>query len=120
MYPESFDAAQIWKRRDGKGRVKAVCTRAQCWPRYYIIDFEHSKRFSSNYQGIAFNDMTDASRTPGQNPFPNDIHYLGQFLKHHFLDVRISSVSIQAEADNPFLNRIEFSNDATWNSSALW
>lgn len=88
MYPKGFSAARPYRGQSDKGYPKAACTRAECWPRYYIIDFEYSKRFPESYQGVAFNEQTDADRTPGQNPFPNDIHYLGQFLKRYFMHVR--------------------------------
>ena len=89
MYPDGFHPADITMRRDYTGTVKAARTRAQCWPRYYLIDFERSVHFPPDYQGIAFNSESDQVRTPAQNPFPEDIHYLGQFMQTHFLDVSI-------------------------------
>ncbi len=81
---------------DDSGLVSPSCTRTTCWPRYYIIDFGHSRRYDPA-DGIPHERVLrggDKSAPGHRNPddllcntFPTDIYYLGNLLREYFLDV---------------------------------
>ncbi|KIY64022.1 hypothetical protein CYLTODRAFT_425595, partial [Cylindrobasidium torrendii FP15055 ss-10] len=86
MYPYGFFPFHPDKSRSFRRNISPHGTRTSSWPRYYIIDFERSCHFPFEQSEPARNEQIRAARTPGRNPFPHDIHYLGQILKKRFLE----------------------------------
>ncbi|KAK0435676.1 hypothetical protein EV421DRAFT_1716548, partial [Armillaria borealis] len=97
MYPKGFIPERPYMKADRSGLVSSSRTRTACWPRYYLIDFGHARRYDPadgipHERIILGGDRTapehckpDASFAC--NPFPTDIYYLGNMLREYFLDV---------------------------------
>ncbi|KIY60663.1 hypothetical protein CYLTODRAFT_292628 [Cylindrobasidium torrendii FP15055 ss-10] len=97
MYPHGFFPFHHEKSRSFRRNISPHGTRTSSWPRYYIIDFDRSCHFPFEQSEPARNDRIATQRTPGRNPFPHDVHYLGQILKNRFLEVRyMAFVSLHA------------------------
>ncbi|KIY65070.1 hypothetical protein CYLTODRAFT_424647 [Cylindrobasidium torrendii FP15055 ss-10] len=86
MYPHGFFPYYPNKSRSFRRNISPHGTRTWSWPRYYIIDFGRSCHFPLEQSEPARNERVLAERTPGRNPFPHDVHYLGQVLKKRFLE----------------------------------
>ncbi|KIY73600.1 hypothetical protein CYLTODRAFT_365730 [Cylindrobasidium torrendii FP15055 ss-10] len=86
MFPNGFQPTRTNRTRNGKWFHVPRSTRTRLWPRYYVIDFEYGWSCDFDDEGPAFNHKADYTRTPGQNPFPNDIHFLGSLLKGRILE----------------------------------
>ena len=102
MYPNGFHPVKINRNRNFKGTAKAY-TRTQRPPVYYLIDFGLSRQYTSR-------DVTDVPLRGGDksapehrlrrrcNPFQTDIYYLGNLVRHEFIEVcqfpRYSSVQL--------------------------
>ncbi len=95
LYPKGFIPERPYMKADDSGFVSPSCTRTTCWPRYFLIDFGHSRRYDPA-DGIPHEwvlrggDKTAPEhRNPDAlqcNPFPTDIYYLGNLLREYFLD----------------------------------
>ncbi|KAK0190746.1 kinase-like domain-containing protein [Armillaria mellea] len=95
MYPEGFHPGRPWMTADYSEFVSPRLTRAQCWPRYYLVDFGLSRRYDPtagipDEPVICGEDKTapehhDDSRD-SCNPFPTDIYYIGNILREYFID----------------------------------
>lgn len=92
MYPNGFHPVKINRNRNFKGTAKAY-TRTQRPPVYYFIDFSLSRQYTSR-------DATDDPLRRGDrsalehrsktrcNPFQTDIYYIGNLVRHEFIEVR--------------------------------
>ncbi|SJL18168.1 uncharacterized protein ARMOST_21744 [Armillaria ostoyae] len=98
MYPEGYIPERPYMKVDCSGHVSPSCTRTACWPRYYLIDFGHARRYDPA-DGIPSEPiLRGADRTAPEhskpvatfecNPFPTDIYYLGNMLREYFLDTK--------------------------------
>jgi hypothetical protein len=92
MYPKGYHPSQINRSRDFKGRAKRY-TRTDRPPRYYLIDFGLSRRYSS--RNVVDEPLRGGDRTAPEhrrggrcNPFPTDIYYLGNLVREQFSMVR--------------------------------
>ena len=95
MYPNGFHPVKINRNRNFKGSAKAY-TRTQRPPVYYLINFSLSRQYASR-------DVTDGILRRGDrsapehqwigrcNPFQTDIYYIGNLVRHAFMDVRSAS-----------------------------
>ncbi|KAF9055034.1 hypothetical protein BDZ89DRAFT_938438, partial [Hymenopellis radicata] len=91
LYPNGFHPASYDMTPDFKGFAKHT-TRTQCWPRYYLIDFGRSRRYSPervpfevtapcpNSDNITLLPEQSGSTPRRYNPFPADIFRLGYML----------------------------------------
>ncbi|KAF9025159.1 hypothetical protein BDZ89DRAFT_1114340 [Hymenopellis radicata] len=91
LYPNGFHPALEFMRPDFKGFAKYT-TRTRCWPRYYLIDFGRSRRYSPervpfevtkprpDSDHIALLPEKRGSTPRRYNPFPVDIFRLGYML----------------------------------------
>jgi hypothetical protein len=91
MYPNGFHPVKINRNRNFKGAAKAY-TRTQRPPVYYLIDFGLSREYTSR-------DVTDEPLRGGDksapehrsqrrcNPFQTDIYYIGNLVRHEFIEV---------------------------------
>ena len=94
MYPQGYHPIQIDRTRDFKGRARRY-TRTQRPPRYYLIDFGLSRQyFSRNVLDLPIRggdksapEHRNAARC---NPFYTDIYYLGNLVRHEFIQVRLA------------------------------
>ncbi|KAJ7097038.1 hypothetical protein B0H15DRAFT_773532 [Mycena belliarum] len=93
MYPRGFHAGLPSRTRDFSRSVAPAATRTQIWPRYYLIDFGHSRTYRATEipceEKIGGADHSvPEHRTAGFgcNPFPTDIYCLGNILRRHFLN----------------------------------
>lgn len=74
--------------------------RTGLWPRYYIIDFEHSRQYSPEqmppYEDLRAQFATDnsapelKSRGAGANPFPVDVYRFGHLIEMDYIKVHLS------------------------------
>jgi hypothetical protein len=117
MYPNGFHPVKINRNKNFKGKAKAY-TRTQRPPFYYLVNFDLSCQYDSR-------DVTDEPRRPGGdtsapehrskrrcNPFQTDIYYIGNLVRHEFMEVRpASKVSVYATG------LILFTRDALVSSS---
>ncbi|KAK0497815.1 hypothetical protein EDD18DRAFT_120909 [Armillaria luteobubalina] len=97
LYPKGFLPEEPYRTIDRKGFVSPSCTRTACWPRYFLIDFGHSRRYDPA-DGIPHESVLrggDKSAPEHRNfdalpcnPFPTDIYYLGNLLREYFLDTK--------------------------------
>ena len=95
MYPNGFHPVENNRNKNFKGTAKAY-TRTQRSLFYYLIDFGLSRYYISR-------DVTDESlrggdksapehRSKGRcNPFQTDIYYIGNLVRHEFMEVRTAS-----------------------------
>ncbi|KAK0236751.1 hypothetical protein EDD85DRAFT_1006630 [Armillaria nabsnona] len=82
LHPKGFIPERPYMKADDNGFVSPSCTRTACWPRYFLIDFGHSRRYDPA-DGIPHEwvlrggDKTAPEhRSPDAlqcNPFPTDI-----------------------------------------------
>ncbi|KAH8982637.1 kinase-like domain-containing protein [Lactarius hatsudake] len=89
MYPKGYHPIQKNRSRDFKGRAKR-CTRTDRPPRYYLIDFGLSRRYSSRDvldEPLRGGDKNAPEHLRGGrcNPFHVDIYYLGNLVREQFL-----------------------------------
>lgn len=89
MYPKGYHPSQINRSKDFKGRAKRY-TRTDRPPRYYLIDFGLSRRYSSRNvvdEPLRGGDKSAPEHKRGRrcNPFPTDIYYLGNLVREQFL-----------------------------------
>jgi len=90
MYPNGFHPVKINRNRNFQGTAQAY-TRTQRPPVYYLIDFGLSRQYASR-------DVTDEPLRGGDksapehksrrrcNPFQTDIYYLGNLVRHEFIE----------------------------------
>lgn len=98
MYPDGFHPVDQSKTLDWKGKAKHF-SRTERPPRYLIIDFGISVRFlgDSPPRELAVwggdGDLPPEIQQQGAeyDPFPADVFYLGNIIKHHFTKVRLAS-----------------------------
>ncbi|KAF9029892.1 hypothetical protein BDZ89DRAFT_1014081 [Hymenopellis radicata] len=95
LYPNGSHPADTDRSPNFKSSAKYI-TRTECWPRYYLIDFGLSRRYSPD--GLPFEvtqpnaDSENITLLPEHsgaiprryNPFPVDIFRLGHMLTWHF------------------------------------
>jgi hypothetical protein len=120
MYPNGFHPIKNNRSRNFEGAAK-VYTRTQRPPVYYLIDFGLSRHYISR-------DETDEPLRGGDksapehrsrrrcNPFQTDIYYIGNLVRHEFIEVRtVSWVFVYA------IHLIHLSRDAMVSSSwRIW
>ncbi len=102
LYPHGFHPTLEFMTLDFKGFAKHT-TRTRCWPRYYLIDFGRSRRYSPDavpfevtVPPLNSNRKTllpeQGGNTPRRyNPFPVDIFRLGHMLTSHCAVVGLES-----------------------------
>ena len=97
MYPGGFHPVAQNKAPNWKGRAKHF-SRTERPPRYYIIDFGISIRFPLDDSSPRARAVWggDGDRPPEiqrqgaeYDPFPADVFYLGNIIKHHFTEVQL-------------------------------
>ncbi|KAK7053596.1 kinase domain-containing protein [Favolaschia claudopus] len=92
LYPDGFHPVRHWMDPSYKNFARYI-TRAECWPRYYIIDFGLSRRYDPADGPPSEDIILGGDKSPPEhaeeamacNPFPTDIYFLGNLLKQHFL-----------------------------------
>jgi hypothetical protein len=117
MYPNGFHPMKNNRNKNFKDTAKSY-TRTQRPPIYYLIDFGLSRHYISR-------DVTDEPLRGGDksapehrskrrcNPFQTDIYYIGNLVRHEFIEVRTTSwVSVCT------IHLIHLSRDAM--VSSLW
>ncbi|KAI9451011.1 hypothetical protein BJY52DRAFT_1299957 [Lactarius psammicola] len=89
MYPDGYHFTRINRSKDFKGWAKRY-TRTDRPPRYYLIDFGLSRRYSS--RNVVDEPLRGGDRSAPEhlrggrcNPFPTDIYYLGNLVREQFL-----------------------------------
>lgn len=98
MYPDGFHPVDQTKTLSWKGKAKHF-SRTERPPRYFIIDFGISVQFlgDSPPRELAVwggdGDLPPEIQQQGAeyDPFPADVFYLGNIIKHHFTKVRLAS-----------------------------
>ncbi len=93
MYPKGYHPIQINRSLNVKRRAKRH-TRTTRPPRYYLIDFGLSRRYSSRNaldEPLRGSDESAPEHRHGGrcNPFRTDIYYLGNLVREHFILVRL-------------------------------
>ena len=95
MYPNGFHPIRNDRSTDVEGTANAH-TRTQRSPFYYLVDFGLSRHYISR-------DVTDEPLHGGEdsapehrskrrcNPFHADIYYIGNLVRHEFMEVRTAS-----------------------------
>ncbi len=94
MFPKGYHPTRINRSRGFKGRAKGY-TRTDRPPRYYLIDFGLSRRYSSRNvvdEPLRGGDKQAPEHLRGGrcNPFPTDIYYLGNLIREQFLMVGLT------------------------------
>ncbi|KAJ7269600.1 hypothetical protein C8J57DRAFT_1180644 [Mycena rebaudengoi] len=92
LYPSGFHPVNYCMNTNHDGLAHSL-KRTACWPRYYIIDFGLSRRYSPAKGPPAepTPTLTNGDKAPPEyaaaesNPFPTDIYYLGNLLRRHFI-----------------------------------
>jgi hypothetical protein len=89
MYPNGYHPD---RSLNFKGRAKRY-TRTERPPRYYLIDFGLSRRYTSRDaldEPLRGGDKSAPEHRVGRrcNPFRTDIYYLGNLVREHFVQVR--------------------------------
>lgn len=96
MYPAGFHPLEQDRASDWKGKAKHF-SRTERPPKYYLIDFGLSIRFPLDdttppRAQVAWGgdrayppELLDGSAEC--DPFPVDVYYMGNLIKHHFTEV---------------------------------
>ncbi|KAF9480286.1 hypothetical protein BDN70DRAFT_979745 [Pholiota conissans] len=105
LFPNGFHPLRPDCNREFTGPAKQMYTRTQRPPKYYWIDFVNSARFNATdrspriepLQGTdklapEFEDPT--SEDQKLDPFSTDIYYLGNLIRMHFTESRISRAEV--------------------------
>ena len=100
LYPDGYHPRRIERKRDFTGKARHF-TRTQCPPKYYLIDFGISRKYSSDDRPPLEDPILGGDKTvPEYNqsygpcdPFPVDVYYAGNLIRRDFLDVRIARLS---------------------------
>lgn len=95
LYPDSFHPIARDRRRDWKGKAKHY-TRTQCPPRYYLIDFGLSHRYTSEEEPPLRLPAYGGDKSAPEHetydtlcdPFPTDVYYLGNLVRERFMKAR--------------------------------
>ena len=104
MYPHGYHPVQVNRRLNFKGRAKRY-SRTERPPRYYMIDFGLSRRYSSRNaldEPLRGGDKSAPEHGRGEpcNPFHTDIYYLGNLVRECFMKVRLTDIASSClEAD---------------------
>lgn len=102
LYDERFHCWAPHKTYDLKGYVTQRRRRTELWPKYFIIDFGHSKRYlpdeipPSEFPQYATDNSApefERSNVPC-DPFPIDVYRFGNLLRMEFLDVSVRLLSL--------------------------
>jgi hypothetical protein len=93
MYPKGYHPVQLNRNLNFKGQAKRY-TRTARPPRYYLIDFGLSRRYSSRNAldaPLRGGDKSAPEHRHGVrcNPFRTDIYYLGNLVREHFIMVKL-------------------------------
>jgi hypothetical protein len=91
MYPKGFHPVQINRSRDFKGKPQRY-NRTRRPPRYYLIDFSLSRKYSSRNvldEPLLGDDKSVPEHQYDRrcNPFPTDIYHLGNLVRECFMKV---------------------------------
>ena len=106
MYPNGYHPVQVNRSLNFKGRAKRY-SRTERPPRYYMIDFGLSRRYSSRNaldDPLRGGDKSAPEHGNGErcNPFHTDIYYLGNLVREFFLKVRLTDLASSfVEANEP-------------------
>jgi len=89
MYPNGYHPVQVNRSLNFKGRAKCY-SRTERPPRYYMIDFGLSRRYSSRNaldDPLRGGDKSAPEHGHGErcNPFHTDIYYLGNLVREFFM-----------------------------------
>ncbi|KAF7351406.1 Protein kinase domain-containing protein [Mycena sanguinolenta] len=90
LFPRGFHPVNYCLNPTHDGLAYSI-TRTECWPRYYLIDFGLSRRYDPSKGPPLERVVPGGGRNPPEysgtecNPFPADIYFLGNLLKHHFI-----------------------------------
>ena len=97
IYPNAWHPMKPNRSYDFKKTVRPACTRTQCAPKYYIIDYGVAVRFNPADKSPTAVPVMSGDRTApelqgeGQsvphNPFPTDVYYVENLLRIQFLKV---------------------------------
>jgi serine/threonine protein kinase len=120
MYPGGFHAADPSMTPDWSGKAKHF-SRTERPPKYYLIDFGISVRFSPDDStprtrvdawGGDFDRPPEIEQVNAEyDPFPTDVYYMGNIIKHNFTEVRntrnivLPSVTYYFRAVSPLRSR---------------
>ncbi|KIJ37060.1 hypothetical protein M422DRAFT_260449 [Sphaerobolus stellatus SS14] len=95
MYPLGFHPGETVLALGSGTRLAKHYTRRERPPKYYLIDFGHSRRYNPEDGIPAEIPLGGADRTVPEfkgegttrpaNPYPTDIYYLGNFIKERFM-----------------------------------
>ena len=95
MYPEGFHPIQMNRKRNFKGSAERY-TRTERPPRYYLIDFGLSRRYTS--RDVLDEPLRGGDRSAPEhqgrrlcNPFHTDIYYLGNLVREEFIQVGLTN-----------------------------
>jgi hypothetical protein len=94
LYPSSFNPVFIDKSVDLRTSAKHL-SRRQASPKYYLVDFGLSRRYSAQERPPSEPIILGADKSPPEHrhpalvcdPFPTDIYYLGNMVKSDLLQV---------------------------------
>ncbi|EEB88895.1 hypothetical protein MPER_13078 [Moniliophthora perniciosa FA553] len=95
MYPEGWHPMRPHCTNAGiLHRAKRVGSRTKFWPKYYLIDFGHSRKYDPRDGSPLERILMGGDRTPPEhsrifekaNPFPTDVYFLGNFIRMNFIE----------------------------------
>jgi hypothetical protein len=95
LYPDGFHPIRKDRKRDYSGQAKHF-TRTQRPPKYYLIDFGLSRRFSPDDRDPGARPIMGGDKSVPEmvnyesgtlNPFHTDIYYIGNMVKTDFIMV---------------------------------
>jgi hypothetical protein len=93
LFPVPFHPAKTKMRRDFRGPVKPL-TRSQNPPKYYLIDFGLSRRYTPEERPPREDIILGRDKTPPEHqghqdacdPFPTDVYFIGHLIRTDFLE----------------------------------
>jgi hypothetical protein len=96
MYPDGWHPCHDWMKRDYSDDAKPY-TRTERPPKYYLIDFGISRRYSpddtspSEYPILGGDKSVPEFRKSADkcNPYPTDVYYLGNMIRQDFMQVSV-------------------------------
>jgi len=110
MFPQGFHPIATVLRKQGDVKAPFHFSRTERPPKYYLIDFGISRKFSVNettptvMPHVGADPTAPEFRGEGesipQNPFPTDIYYIGNLVKTHFIEVNDSFFKLSVPVPN--------------------
>jgi hypothetical protein len=98
LYPNGYHPVRIDRNRNFKGKAFHY-TRTQRPPRYHLVDFGISRRYSPEQLPVQEDIILGGDKSPPEHedenvitadPFPTDVYFMGNMIRENVIQVSSS------------------------------